>query len=415
MSQGFLVLILAAGKGTRFKSNKIKVLHPILGRPMLHFVLDCVLSLKPENIYAVVGYQKEEVMKEFKSSEIKFIHQEEQLGTAHAVMVARDFLKKEIGKDVLVINGDLPLLRPQTLKPMLAFHRKEGNSLTFLSAELENPTGFGRVIRSGNQIRIVEEKDATPSERTIKEINAGVYIFKIKDLLDVLPKVSNQNKKGEYYITDIHGILTREGKKIGAFKTKHSGEIIGVNSRYELAQATEVLRARKIKSLTESGVTVYDPCTTWIDLEVKIRPDTIIYPSVIIEGNSVIGRECRIYPFVHIIDSQLGNNVEVLSSTMIEDSFIKDREQVGPFVRLKPKAVVQRKAKTGNSMRIKNNKFGSESQAMHLSDSRNCVIKEEMQGGAGTATSHNDNQRKNKAFSKERSFIGKRKKQCVES
>jgi len=410
MSQGFLVLILAAGKGTRFKSNKIKILHPILGKSMLHFVLDCVLNLKPENVYAVVGYQKEEVMKEFESSEIKFIHQEEQLGTAHAVMVARDLLKKKMGRDVLVINGDLPLLRPQTLKPMLAFHRKEGNALTFLSAELENPTGFGRIIRSGNQIRIVEEKDASPFERTIKEINAGVYIFKIKDLLDVLPKVSNQNKKGEYYITDIHGILTKEGKRIGAFKTKHSDEIIGVNSRYELAQATEVLRTRKIKNLTESGVTIYDPCTTWIDLEVKIRPDTIIYPSVIIEGNSVIGRECRIYPFVHIIDSQLGNNVKVLSSTMIEDSLIKDGAQVGPFVRLKPKTVIQRKAKMENFIKIKNNILRTESQAVPLSDLGNCVIKEEANVGAGTITCNNDNQRKNKTFRKERSFIGKRKK-----
>ncbi len=410
MSQGFLVLILAAGKGTRFKSNKIKILHPILGKPMLHFVLDCVLNLKPENVYAVVGYQKEEVMKEFESSEIKFIHQEEQLGTAHAVMVARDLLKKKTGKDVLVINGDLPLLRPQTLKQMLAFHRKEGNTLTFLSAELENPTGFGRIIRSGNQIRIVEEKDAAPFERTIKEINAGVYIFKIKDLLDVLPKVSNQNKKGEYYITDIHGILTKEGKRIGAFKTKHSDEIIGVNSRYELAQATEVLRTRKIKNLTESGVTIYDPCTTWIDLEVKIRPDTIIYPSVIIEGNSVIGRECRIYPFVHIIESQLGNNVKVLSSTMIENSLIKDGAQVGPFVRLKPKTVIQRKAKTENFIKIKNNILRTESQAVHLSDLGNCAIKEKANVGAGTITCNNDNQRKNKTFSKERSFVGKRKK-----
>ncbi len=406
MTRRFLALILAAGKGTRFKSNRIKVLHPIMGRPMLSFVVGCVLKLKPEKLFLVLGYQKEDVMGQFASAGIEFIHQKEQLGTAHAVMVARKVLEKSREKDVLVINGDLPLLRPETLRPMLAFHWKNGNSMTFLSAELENPTGFGRIIRSGPYIRVVEEKDATPQERAIKESNAGVYLFKIKDLLHALPGISNQNRKGEFYITDIHEILARAGKKIGAFKTPHTGEIIGINSRFEMAKATEVLRLRKIKDLTEKGVTVYDPRTTWIDLNVRVGVDTVIFPSVIIEGDSVIGKGCRLYPFVHIIHSRLGNAVTVLSSTVIEESTIQDEAQVGPFSRLRPKTVIRRRAKVGNFVEMKNTDFGSQSKAMHLTYLGDCVVKERVNIGAGTITCNFDGRKKHKTVIEEGAFIG---------
>ena len=406
MSQGFLALILAAGRGTRFKSDRIKVLHPLLGKTMLQLVLDSVLRLKPQKVYVVVGYQKDGIRKEVKSDKVTLVHQKKQLGTAHAVMAANSVLKKDINKDVLIINGDLPLVRPHTLKPLLALHRKKRNSLTFLSAELENPTGFGRVIRSEGKIRVIEEKDASPSVKKIKEVNTGVYLFKVKDLLAALPKVSNQNKKREYYLTDVTGIMAQEGKKIGSYKTPNTGEFVGVNSRYELAQAIGVLRERKIKDLTEKGVTVLDPRTTWIDLDVKIGLDTIIYPSVVIEGRSIIGRECRLYPFTHIRDSRLGSGVEILGSTMIEKSIIENDARVGPFSRLRPDSIIRKKAKVGNFVEMKNTDLGSKSKAMHLSYLGDTEIKSEVNIGAGTITCNYDGKRKHKTYIDEGAFIG---------
>ena len=406
MRKGFFALILAAGKGTRFKSEKIKVLHPLLGKSMLRLVLDCVFKLKPEKIYVVVGCQKEEVMKEAPPGKVEFITQKRQLGTAHAVRAAREALSKEREKDVLIVNGDLPLLRPETLKPLLALHQKKRNSLSLLSAELENPTGFGRIIYFGDEMRVVEERDATPSERKIKEINAGVYLFKIKDLLGALSKVSNQNKKGEYYLTDVIEILSQEGKKIGIHKIVQTEDIVGVNSRFELARATEVLRERKNKALAEKGVTIYDPRTTWIDLNAKIGPETIIYSSVIIEGKSVIGSQCWLYPFVHIIDSRVGNRVKILSSTMIENSVIEDEAKVGPFTHLRPKTVIRSRAKVGNFVEMKNTIFGRKSKAGHLTYLGDCKVEEEVNIGAGTITCNYDGKRKHKTSIEAGAFIG---------
>jgi bifunctional UDP-N-acetylglucosamine pyrophosphorylase/glucosamine-1-phosphate N-acetyltransferase len=406
MRKGLFVLVLAAGKGTRFKSEIIKVLHPMLGKSMLRLVLDCVFQLRSEKVYVVVGSQKKDVKKEVPSGKIEFITQQRQLGTAHAVQAAKNSLIKGRGKDVLIINGDLPLMTPKTLRPMLALHRKEGNSLTFLSAELEDPSGFGRVVHSGDKIRIIEDKDATASERRIKEVNAGVYVFKIKDLLEALPKVSNKNKKGEYYLTDVTKILSQAGKKIGVHKTENTEDLVGVNSRYELAKAVGELRQRKIKALTERGVTVYDPQTTWIDLDVEIGPETIVYSSVIIEGNSVIGSDCRLYPFVHIVDSRVGNRVKILSSTMIEESIIEDEAQVGPFAHFRPKTVIKSKAKVGNFVEMKNTVFGRKSKAGHLTYLGDCEVKEEVNIGAGTITCNYDGKKKYKTFIDSGVFIG---------
>jgi len=406
MNQGFIALILAAGKGTRFKSDKAKVLHSFLGKPMLRLVVDTVLKLKPRKVHVVVGYQKEEIIKEFKSGQVAFVVQKEQLGTAHAVLAAKNVLQKKSDMDLLVINGDLPLVRPETLRPLMALHKKEKNALTFLSAELENPAGFGRVIRSDETLRVVEERDASPAERKIKEVNTGVYLFRIRDLLEALPKVSNKNKKKEFYLTDVTGIMAREGKKIGFYKTGNSGEFIGVNSRYEMAQAIEVLRGRKIKDLTEAGVTVLDPQTAWIDLNVIIEEDTIIYPSVIIEGRSVIGRGCRLYPFTHIRDSRLGCRVQILTSTMIEESIIEDEAQVGPFSRLRPGSLIRKRAKVGNFVEMKKTILGSQSKAMHLSYLGDCEIKGKVNVGAGTITCNYDGKRKHKTFIDEGAFIG---------
>jgi bifunctional UDP-N-acetylglucosamine pyrophosphorylase/glucosamine-1-phosphate N-acetyltransferase len=279
--------------------------------------------------------------------------------------------------------------------------------LTFLTAELKNPAGFGRIIRSGGKIeKIVEEKDATPSQRQIREINAGVYLFKFNDLFQALSKVSNQNKKGEFYLTDVIEIMINADRKVGSYKTAQSQEIIGINDRYELAKAVSVLRERKIKSLTEEGVTIYDPPSTWIDLEVKIGADTIVHPSVILEGKTQVGKQCQLYPFVHIVDSRVGNGVKILSSTMIERSTIRDEAQVGPFTHLLPKGEVEEGAGVGNFVEMKNTFFGKHSKAGHLTYLGDCRVGGKVNVGAGTITCNYDGRRKHKTLIDEGAFIG---------
>ena len=332
MNRSFLALVLAAGKSTRFKSEGTKLLHPFLGTTLLDQVLDSLFQLKPESVCLVVGHRRQEIMGRRFRRPVEFVIQSRQRGTAHAVMSAADVLGRRKGQDVLVINGDLPLVRPETLRPFLNHHRKRANALTFLVADLDNPTGFGRLVHGkGGLIRIVEENEATPSQRKIRECNLGVYLFRSSDLLEALPMISADNRKKEYYLTDIIEIMMRSGRRVELFKTPNSDEFIGVNDRAELALAADVLRLRKNRALAESGVTVLDPSSTWIDLNVRIGRDTVIHPSVVIEGGTVIGEKCRIHPFVRIQRSRLGSGVEVRSGSLVEDSRIKDGERIGPL------------------------------------------------------------------------------------
>ncbi len=407
MKKGLSALILAAGKGTRFKSDKIKVLHPLMGKSMLQLVVDSIQRLKPDRIHIVVGYQRDLVQKSLSGQNIDFIFQKKQLGTAHAVLAAQLALKKETGNDLLIMNGDLPLIRSETLKPMLRSHREKDNSLTFMTADLDDPAGFGRIMLSeDNAFRIVEEKDATPAQRKLKEINVGIYLFRIKDLLKGLAQVTNKNKKGEYYLTDMIEILSQSGKKVGKYKTGNTEEIVGVNDRLELARAIDILRLRKIKSLTEKGVTFYDPGSTWIDSDVKVGRDTVIYPSVILEGNSSIGSHCTIYPGVHVVDTRVGNGVKLFSSSMIEESVIHDEARVGPFTHLRPKTIIRQGAKVGNFVEMKNTDFGRGSKAGHLTYLGDADIQNNVNIGAGTITCNYDGVRKSKTKIESGAFIG---------
>ncbi|MBN1223452.1 MAG: bifunctional UDP-N-acetylglucosamine diphosphorylase/glucosamine-1-phosphate N-acetyltransferase GlmU [Candidatus Aminicenantes bacterium] len=406
MNKGFSVLVLAAGKGTRFKSDAIKVLHHLMGRTMLQLVVDTIRGLAPNEIFVVVGYQKDDIIKQPFARDLRFVTQGSQLGTAHAVLAAEPELRKSQDKDILVINGDLPLLKTETLKPFLKHHQATENSLTFMTTDLENPAGFGRVFLEGRSLKIIEERDATPLQRRIKEVNVGIYLFRIKDLVQALPKVTNANKKGEFYLTDLIAILGNQGKTVGTYKTFRNEEIVGVNDRYELARATESLRLRKIMTLMKSGVTVYDPSSTWIDLDVKIGRDTTVYPSVIIEGNSVIGSHCTLYPHVHILNSRLGKGVTILSSTMIEHSRIEEKAQVGPFTHLRPKTIIKKGAKVGNFVEMKNTVFGRNSKAGHLSYLGDAEVADEVNIGAGTITCNYDGVMKRKTRIESGAFIG---------
>lgn len=407
MRRGFVALVLAAGKGTRFKSKTAKVLHPLMGKSMLRLVLDSVKAVKPQKTAVVVGYQKGGIVSTLSGEAFDFIRQESQLGTAHAVLAAKNFLRKEKGGDVLVLNADLPLVTPSTLKTLLALHIKQKNSLTLLSGKLENGAGYGRIIRSGDGgIRIVEERDATPSERKIKEVNGGIYVFKIKDLLAALPKISPLNKKGEYYLTDIVGVMSQSGKKVAVYPAKRPDEIFSVNTRQDLARAAGILRQRKNQELSMKGITILDPLTTWIDLDVRIGRDTVIHSSVIIEGNSRIGGHCRLYPFVHLINTQVGNRVKILSSTVIQDSILQDDAQVGPFAHLRPKNVLRPGSRVGNFVEMKNTDFGRRSKAGHLTYLGDCQVKEDVNIGAGTITCNYDGVKKSKTHIEAGAFIG---------
>jgi len=401
------VLVLAAGKGTRFKSHRVKVLHELIGKPMLSWILEAVSGLEPEKIYVVVGCQKEEVKREINRKDVAFVHQAEQLGTAHAVLAAREAIKTDLNKDVLIINGDLPLLRTGTLKPLVEKHKREKNDLTFMSAEMQDPTGFGRLIHGKEgSVKIVEEREATTEQKKIKEANVGIYVFKANALLKTLPEISNDNKKGEYYLTDAVEILSQKGGKIGVFRTESLEEIVGVNDRFELASAARKLRLRKIKRLAEEGITFYDPESTWIGADVKIGMDSVVYPSVVIEGKTVIGKECVLSPSVHITDSHIGDGVKILSSTVIQESTIEDDVRVGPFAHLRTETVLKKGSKVGNFVEMKKTVFGEKSKAGHLSYLGDSIVGKEVNIGAGTITCNYDGKKKHGTVIEDRAFIG---------
>ena len=407
MSRKLLALILAAGKGTRFKSEKIKVLHNLLNKPMVQWVVESIQRLKPEKIYVIVGYQKENVMHAIENDGIEFIIQKEQLGTGHAVLAAYDVLRSDEDKDLLVINGDLPLIQTKTIRLFLNYHRKQGNSLSFMTADLEDPTGFGRLIRTEDGIlSIIEEKDATPAQRKLKQANVGIYLFKVKDLLETIKRLDNKNIKAEYYLTDMIEIMGRAQKKAGPFKTESIGEIIGVNDRMELARAVDVLRLRKISELTAQGVTILDPSSVWIDHDVHIGSDTTVYPFVIIEGRSSVGHNCVIYPSSHIFQSKIGDDVRILPSSVIEESTIGKGAQIGPFTHLRPKTVIHSGARVGNFVEMKNTVFGRGAKAGHLSYLGDAEIGDEVNIGAGTITCNYDGIKKNRTIIEENAFIG---------
>jgi bifunctional UDP-N-acetylglucosamine pyrophosphorylase/glucosamine-1-phosphate N-acetyltransferase len=407
MSNGLCALVLAAGQGTRFKSAVNKVLHPILGKPMIRYVLDSLLNLGPERIMVVVGHQKDEVSAAVAHPRVECVVQRKQLGTAHAVLSARAVLARRPDDDVIIINSDLPLFTAGTIRPILRLHRASRSALTVLSAEPDDPAGFGRLVREGGgRLRVIEEKDASPAEKGIREVNTGVYVFKVRDLLGILPAISNKNLKHEYYLTDSIALLQDRGKKVSVYKTARAAEVVGVNTRYELTQAAAALRDRKARELSDAGVTVLDARSTWIDLEVEIGPDTVIYPSVTIEGATRIGRRCVVHPSAHLVDAVIGNDVRVLTSSVVKDSFLGDGVSVGPFCHVRGKTIIRAGAKVGNFVEMKKTDFGRGSKAMHLSYLGDSSVGRGVNIGAGTITCNYDGLKKNPTTIGDDVFVG---------
>ena len=397
-------LILAAGQGTRIKSNLPKVLHKVCGKEMVNHVIDTMRKAKIDDINVIIGRGADLVKEKTASRNVSYSLQEEQLGTGHAVKCAINFLKGKKGI-VGVFAGDAPLIKSETIEKLFDTHIENNNSATLLSSIVEDPTGYGRIVREGNEVlKIVEHKDCTEEELKINEMNAAIYCFDIENLLSSLEKLSNDNKQGEYYLTDVIGILKDEDKKVGALSIDYE-ETIGVNSRVQLAEAEEVLRKRINKMHMENGVTLIDPTSTYIGDDVEIGKDTIIYPGNVIEGNTKIGEGVMIYPNSRISNSIIDNNGEIQSSVII-DSKIGERTTVGPFAYIRPESIIGNDARIGDFVEIKKSTIGNNTKVSHLTYIGDAKVGEHCNFGCGTVVVNYDGKKKNTTIIGNNSFIG---------
>lgn len=397
-------LILAAGKGTRMKSELPKVIHEVNGIPMISKIIKVLEVLKPEENILILGHKKEEVLKVV-GEDADYVVQTEQLGTGHAVLQAKDKLKNYDG-DVMVLCGDTPLLREETLEELYKFHRDTDSVTTILTSIYGNPFGYGRIVKENGLVKaIVEEKEADAEIKKIKEVNAGVYCFKGRELFDALSKITNNNEKGEYYLTDVIGIQVGEGKKVQSFVLNDNIEILGVNSKVELAQASKVLRDRKNIDLMEKGAILIDPSAVYAEEDVVVGRDTVIYPGAILQGKTVIGENCQILGTTRIIDSTLGNDIKVESS-VIEESILEDGVTMGPFAHLRPKSHLKEKVHVGNFVEVKKSTLEKGVKAGHLTYLGDAQIGEDTNIGAGTITCNYDGKNKFKTVIGKNSFIG---------
>lgn len=397
------VLILAAGLGTRMRSELAKVLHKLDGRPLIAHVCRTAAGLGPEKIYVVIGHQGEEVQKavglELPESETTFVLQQQQLGTGDAVNAARAFLEDRDSM-LVVLSGDVPMIRPETLGGLVQqhlSHRGKGAACTLLAVKLKDPTGYGRVIRdSGGRFeKIVEQKDATESEREIQEVNAGIYCFDTRKLFAALAQVENNNAQGEYYLTDVPGLMREAGEDVSIFLHHDAREIEGVNNKLQLADLERLLNRRTVSRLMlDYGVSFIDPSNTYVSEEAVIGRDTVIYPNVCIEGNTTIGDGCTIRPGAHLTRAVIGHGVQILDHCVIVESTVGNDCTVGPFAHLRGQAQVEDRAKVGNFVELKKTKLGRGSKASHLTYLGDATIGENTNIGAGTVTCNYDGKNK---------------------
>lgn len=398
------VLILAAGLGTRMKSEKAKVLHKLGGRPLIAHVCRTASSLDPRKIYTVVGHQAEAVeaavLEEVGGDKVAFPLQREQLGTGHAVNSAREFLA-DTDSTLLVLSGDVPMIRAETLAALVQQHRAHrgrGAACTILTVKLEDPTGYGRVIRNDYGFeKIVEQKDASDDERRIKEINSGIYCFDTRALFDALARVKNDNKQNEYYLTDVPGILREDGAHISLYLHTDAREVAGINNREELAELEKVQR-RRINSrlMRDYGVTIIDPAHTYVSEDAQIGRDTVLFPNVMIEGKTRIADGCEIRSGARICNSVIGRNVTVLDNCLITDSIVRENANIGPFAHLRAGAIIEPDAKIGNFVEVKKSIVGKNSKASHLTYLGDAEIGANTNIGAGTITCNYDGKNKHR-------------------
>lgn len=398
-------VILAAGQGTRMKSKLYKVLHPVCGKPMVEHVVDNIQSLNVSRIVTIVGHGAEKV-KEQLGDKSEYVLQAEQLGTAHAVRQAEAILGSLEGT-TLVVCGDTPLIRPETLESLFEHHQKQNAKATILTAIAENPTGYGRVIRdaNGQVAQIVEQKDASPDQLLVKEINTGTYCFDNKALFEALKLVKNENAQSEYYLPDVIEILQQQGEIVSAFSCDNFDETLGVNDRVALSQAEEIMRARINEMHMRNGVTIINPLTTHISADAVIGRDTIIKPGVIIEGNTVIGEDCIIGPNSNIVSSRIGDRTTVQNS-VVTNSIVGEDTSVGPFAHLRPDSELGNHVKIGNFVEVKKSTLGDNSKVSHLSYIGDAEVGSNVNIGCGSITVNYDGKNKHKTIIEDNVFVG---------
>jgi len=401
------VLILAAGKGTRMVSDRAKVLHRIGGKSMVRMVYDAASELHPDATWVVIGYDAGSVRAALHGLEVAFVTQSDPRGTGHAVMACRDLLADRPG-DLLILTGDAPRVTAGTLAKLVDEHRRTGADTSLLTMELGEPYGYGRILRDrdGRIDAIIEERDATPEQRRIREVNPGFYCFRIPPLLQALDGLSDQNDQKEYYLTDLISIQRRQGRTISAVLHQDAAELRGVNTRGELAEIAAEMRRLKNRQLLASGVTLVDPERTYIDADVRVGKDAVIHPLVTLEGTTRIGERTIIRPGTRIVNSTIGKDAEILDHCLISESEIGDGSTVGPHAHVRNLARIGSHCRIGNFVEVKKSTVGDGSKAAHLSYLGDAIVGRNVNIGAGTITCNYDGVKKNVTIIEDDVFIG---------
>ena len=401
------IVILAAGKGTRMRSATPKVLHRLAGLPMLDHVIRTARALAPETLTVVIGHEADRLRQHLAShADVEAVVQEPQLGTGHALLQAEARLSGRTGT-VVLLSGDVPALRPASLRALVETHRSAEAMATVMTAEVDRPYGYGRIVRQGPDIaRIVEERDASPAEREVKEINAGVYAFALEPLFEALRAIGAQNAQGEYYLPDLVAVYRRQRRTVATWTVPKAGEIRGINSRSELAEVGRMVRQQKNEELMAAGVTLIDPATTYVDVDVEVGADTVIHPGVHLEGSTRVGAACEIHAGCRLVNAVVRDRVTVLNHCVITDAEIGEGCSVGPFAHLRPGASLGAQARVGNFVELKKTRLGAGAKANHLSYLGDATIGDGANIGAGTITCNYDGERKHETTIGARAFVG---------
>jgi bifunctional UDP-N-acetylglucosamine pyrophosphorylase/glucosamine-1-phosphate N-acetyltransferase len=403
------VAIMAAGKGTRLKSRHPKVLHEVGGKPLLaHVIAAATKIVSAHDVYAIIGHEADRVRQTVASTGVNFVLQEEQRGTGHALMVARDALAPY--DHVIVLSGDAPLITPATIERLRDFHLQKKAAMTLLSAELDHPTGYGRVLRKtpkSDEVKaIVEEKAATPAQRKLREINSGFYAFAVKPLYARIGELKTDNPHREYYLTDMAGVFTKAKSRVAALKTLNASEILGSNTRAEMMDIDQRVRLQKARDLMADGASIFYPQTCVIDADVEIGPDTVIEPFVQLLGRTRIGSDCRIRSYSVIQNSEIGDRVTIRPGSILDDARVASDAIIGPYSHLRPGSEIGEAAHVGNFVETKKIKLGKGSKANHLTYLGDADIGAGVNVGAGTITCNYDGVHKHKTEIGDGVFVG---------
>jgi bifunctional UDP-N-acetylglucosamine pyrophosphorylase/glucosamine-1-phosphate N-acetyltransferase len=398
-------IVLAAGKGTRMKSDLPKALTPLLGLPLTSHVLRALQEAGVDPLIVVVGHGAEQVQHALGEGYL-YALQREQLGTGHATMQAMPLIPEGVAR-VVVAAGDAPLVTPEAIRALIEHHQRTGAQATVATALLDDPTGYGRIVRDGHGqiLGIVEERDALPEQKAIREVCTSFYCFETCVLREALPRLNNLNAQGEYYLTDVIGIITQGGGKVEAWQSPDPTLLMGVNNRWDLAQAARALRERLLKQLCMDGVTIIDPATTYIDVTVQVGHETVIEPNTYLRGNTRVGKGCTIGPDLYLEDTQVGNDARLFRSHIV-GAVIESEVSVGPFAHLRPGTVIKLGARIGDFVEIKNTEVGEESKVLHLTYLGDATVGKRANIGAGTITCNFDGVRKHRTVIGDEAFIG---------